>query len=171
MSIERAEGVNDSERYLKRLCDQTFLSLWSYSEVYKSPGKELCDLLVIFGNDIIIFSDKDCQFPSSNNLALDWNRWFQRAIYKSACQAWGAERRIRRDPKHLFLDRTCSEPFPLNIPDTKAARFHLIVVAHDASSRCQNELGGSGSLIIDSGACSGCGRGLKEKGMREFSYP
>jgi hypothetical protein len=150
MSIERAEGVNDSERYLKRLCDKTFLSLWSYSEVYESPGKELCDLLVIFGDDIIIFSDKDCQFPNSDNLALDWNRWFQRAIYKSACQAWGAERRIRRDPNHLFLDRTCAEPFPLNVPDIEAARFHLIIVAHDASSRCRNELGGSGSLIIDS---------------------
>jgi hypothetical protein len=24
---------------------------------------------------------------------------------------------------------------------------------------------------ITEGACSGCGRGLKEKGMREFSYP
>lgn len=157
MLIKRANGVTESERYLKLLCDHTFLSLWSYPEVYKdqvsdkgTEGKEVCDLLVVFENHIIIFSDKDCQFPNSGKLELDWNRWFKRAIQKSADQVWGAERWIKQHQNRLFLDRAYSSPFPIDIPDLLTARFHLIVVAHDTSMRCQQELGGSGSLIINS---------------------
>jgi hypothetical protein len=91
MPIKRADGVTESERYLKSLCDRTFLSLWSYPGVYRdqvsgkgTEGKEVCDLLVAFENHIIIFSDKDCQFPNSDRLELDWNRWFKRAVQKSA---------------------------------------------------------------------------------------
>ena len=156
MPIKRADGITESERYLKILCDRTFLSLWSYSGVYRdqvvgksSEGKEVCDLLVVFENHVIIFSDKDCQFPNSERLDLDWNRWFKRAIQKSADQAWGAERWIKQSQTRLFLDRSCSIPFPIDIPDLSTARFHLIVVAHDNSMRCQQELGGSGSLIIN----------------------
>jgi len=101
MPIKRPDGVNDSERYLKSLCDHTFLSLWSYSSIHKTPGKELCDLLVIFEENIIIFSDKDCKFPDTQNIKLDWNRWFKRAIEKSADQAWGAERWIKKNPKRM----------------------------------------------------------------------
>ena len=156
MPIKRADGITESERYLKILCDRTFLSLWSYSGVYRdqvvgkgSEGKEVCDLLVVFENHVIIFSDKDCQFPNSDRLDLDWNRWFRRAIRKSADQAWGAERWIKQSQTRLFLDRSCTIPFPIDIPNLSTAQFHLIVVAHDNSMRCQQELGGSGSLIIN----------------------
>ncbi|MGK7883082.1 MAG: hypothetical protein AB4057_00460 [Crocosphaera sp.] len=157
MSIKRADGITESERYLKSLCDHTFLSLWSYPGVYRdqisgtrTEGKEVCDLLVVFKNHIIIFSDKDCQFPNSNKLDLDWNRWFKRAIQKSADQVWGAERWIKQHPERLFLDRSCTSPFPVEIPHLSIAKFHLVVVAHDNSMRCQQELGGSGSLMIHS---------------------
>ena len=156
MSIKRADGITESERYLKALCDRTFLSLWSYSGVYRdqisggrTDGKEVCDLLVTFENHVIIFSDKDCQFPNTSRLELDWNRWFKRAIQKSADQVWGAERWIKQSQTRLFLDRSCTIPFPIDIPDLSTAKFHLIVVAHDNSRRCQQELGGSGSLIIN----------------------
>ena len=88
--ISRPEGVTATERYLKRLCDQTFLSLWSYSGVYRDQrstrqqGNEVCDLLVVFDDDLIIFSDKACAFPESGSLEQDWARWFRKAIKKSA---------------------------------------------------------------------------------------
>jgi hypothetical protein len=157
MTIVRADGVTKAERYLKSLCDQTFLSLWSYPGIYRdqglsqgNQGKEICDLLVVFDNHIIIFSDKDCQFPNSGRIELDWNRWFKKAIKESAKQAWGAERWIKQFPKRLFLDRACSQPFPINLPDTNTAQFHLVIVAHDDTRRCYQELGGSGSLMINS---------------------
>jgi hypothetical protein len=158
-ALVKQDGVTGAERYLKQLCDRTFLSLWSYPGVYRDQGqtagsregKEVCDLLVVFGNHVIIFSDKDCKFPDSGDLRLDWCRWFRRAVMKSAEQVWGAERWIRSHPDRLFLDRRCSRPFPIDVPNPAGARFHRIVVAHDASRRCRDLLGGSGSLIIDPG--------------------
>jgi hypothetical protein len=154
--LQRTDGITPAERYLKRLCDRSFLSLWSYPGVYRDQGhggkggdgKEVCDLLVVFQNHIIIFSDKDCAFPETGDLELDWNRWYKRAVQKSAEQIWGAERWIKSFPRRLFLDRACTKPFPIDLPDPATAKFHRIVVAHDAARRCREELGGSGSLMI-----------------------
>ena len=154
--VHRPDGVNASERYLARLCDRTFLSLWSYSSLtrdqgrknLRDEGKELCDLLVIFGNDIIIFQDKKCEFKDSGNLPLDWSRWHRSAIEEGVKQIWGAEAWIKKHPEKIFLDRKCSQRFPLTIPDPTQARFHRIIVAHGAAVRCKQVLGGSGSLMI-----------------------
>jgi predicted RNase H-like HicB family nuclease len=80
----RAQGVTPAERYLQRLCERCFLSLWSYPSVFrdqktgaKGDGKELSDLLVVFGDDILIFSDKSCAFPQTGDVHLDWSRWFR----------------------------------------------------------------------------------------------
>jgi SEC-C motif-containing protein len=70
-------------------------------------------------------------------------------VLKSAEQAWGAERWIKSYPNRLFLDRRCSRPFPFEVPDPATAKFHRIVVAHDASRRCREAFGGSGSLILE----------------------
>lgn len=151
----RADGVTDAERTLKKVCDKTFLSLWSHAGIYRDQGKsgsgdgkEVCDLLVVFENHIIIFSDKDCEFPRTANPILDWSRWFRRAIEASAKQLWGAERWIRQYPNRLFFDRTCTRPFPIELPPLDRAKFHRIVVAHDSGERCRAELGGSGSLVL-----------------------
>ncbi len=154
-AITKQQGVTQAERYLTKLCESSFLSLWSYPGIYRDQGnkkggvgKEVCDLLVAFGNDIIIFSDKDCGFPESGNLVQDWSRWFRRTVQRSAAQVWGAERWIRTFPDRLFLDRTCSRHFPVELPDLNCARLHRVVVAHDAARRCRQVLGGSGSLVL-----------------------
>lgn len=157
-AISRADGATDSERYLKKLCERTFLSLWSYPNVYrdqggsaKGDGKEVCDLLVVFENHVIIFSDKDCAFPDSGDLTKDWSRWFKKAVKKSVDQVWGAERWIRNHPDRLFVDRACKHEFPIDLPAPDEAVVHRIVVAHDSSDRCRRAFGGgSGSLIVDS---------------------
>jgi hypothetical protein len=61
-AVIRADGATPSERYLAKLCQHSFLSLWSHSGVFrdqgrrngKGDGKEVCDLLVVFENHIII---------------------------------------------------------------------------------------------------------------------
>jgi hypothetical protein len=101
----RAHGTTPAERYLQSLCERSFLTLWSYPCVFRDQkssgrgdGKELCDLLVVFGDDILIFSDKSCAFPDTGNLQLDWSRWFRKAVIKSAEQIWGAERWLSEPP-------------------------------------------------------------------------
>jgi hypothetical protein len=148
--IRQNQGVTPAERYLKALSGRTFLSLWRYPGLYREPGKELCDLLVVFERDIFIFSDKHCAFPDTGDLRRDSARWFRRAVEASLRQALGAERWIRSYPDRLFLDAQCKQRFPLEIPGTGDVRFHLVVVAHDVARRCAEVLGGSGSLMIRS---------------------
>ena len=95
--LQKSEGVTQTERYLQRLAEKSFLSLWSYPNVHKNEGltkkngtsQEVCDLLVVFENHLIIFSDKDYAFPNTGNLDLDCSRWYRKAILKSAQQILG----------------------------------------------------------------------------------
>jgi hypothetical protein len=70
-------------------------------------SKEVCDLLVAFGDDVLIFSDKDCVFAESGELHVRWARWYRRAIDESASQLHGAER-VLRSSAQLFLDAQVS---------------------------------------------------------------
>lgn len=145
------QGINDSERYLGKLCRSSFLSLWSYQGLFRDQGggKEICDLLVVFGPHILIFSDKYCEFPDTGDLQTDWNRWFKKSIAKSAQQIWGAERWLKEHPDRVFLDQGCTQRLPIYLPSVSDMRVHRIAVAHGAGQRCQYHLGGSGSLMIN----------------------
>ena len=149
--IVKSDGITPAEKYLQKLCERSFLSLWSYAGIYRdqgNPGKEICDLLVIFDDHLIIFSDKDCEFPNTGDLQIDWDRWYKKAIKKSADQIWGAERWLLSHPDRVFLNDACTIPFPIDIPRADKAKVHRIVVAHSVSERCAQELGGNGSLMI-----------------------
>lgn len=157
-SVPKGEGVTHAEQYLGRLCQRTFLSLWSYQCLYRDQGKpigrghgkEICDLLVVFDEHIIVFSDKHCAIQDSGDAERDWQRWFKKAIQKSAEQAWGAERWIRQNPNRVFLDRECTKQLPIPLPEPGTAKFHLVVVAHGISGRIMRFFpGGSGSLLIN----------------------
>lgn len=155
--ILKEQGITPSEQYLNSLCEKSFLSLWSYPSLFKDQrvggkgdGKEICDMAVIFDEHILIFSDKHCSFPASGDLKLDWKRWYKRAIYKSAEQAWGAERWLKDHPDRVYLDRACSERFPLPIPSNESAKYHLIVIANGCEDKCRAEFGGTGSLMLNS---------------------
>ena len=63
MRFRKSEGLTASEALLAELCSRSFLQLWTYPNLFKKPGKELIDLMVVFGNDILLFSDKSCAFP------------------------------------------------------------------------------------------------------------
>lgn len=174
--VTRADGTTSAERLLKSLCDRTFLTLWSYPSVFrdqgrngKGDGKEVCDLLVVFENHVVIFSDKDCIFPDSGDIDVDWSRWYRRAIEASAKQIWGAERWIRDHPELLFMDRTCSIPFPITLPDPADAKYHRVLVAHGSSERCRAAIGGSGSLMIDLGLVGTQHSAPRDRGGRPFA--
>jgi hypothetical protein len=153
-----SEGTTGSERVLTRLARKAFLSLWSYPNVYsdesrsngKGDGKELVDLLVVFGDDVLLFSDKNCMFQSHVDISVAWPRWYRRAINKSARQLAGAESFIKRFPKRVFLDKSCTVPLPLAIPNPSVARYHLIAVTRGSHFAARQFFGGgsSGSLML-----------------------
>ncbi len=151
--VNKSEGTTASEVYLAKLCQNTFLSMWSYPNICrdqgkKNDGKEICDLLVVFQNHVIILSDKKCSFPYSDNLNLDWSRWYRKAIKKSADQIFGAERWLLQYPDRIYLDKSCTKKLPISLPTLENVKIHRIVIAHASSERCIAEIGGSGSLKL-----------------------
>lgn len=157
MDTFKSQGTTPSEKILSAICEETFLSLWSYPNLYRdqgrttatADGKELCDLLVAFGNDILIFSDKSCAMGDSGELGLDWSRWFRKSVIESAEQIYGAERWLNQHPGKVFLDRACTVPLPISVPLLGECRIHRIVIATGARERCARELGTNGSLALN----------------------
>ena len=151
--MKKSGGTTPTEQHLVRLCERAFLRLWSYPNLYRDQGggKELCDVLIVFDRDIVVFSDKSCAYPDTDDEVKDWARWFRRSIRDSARQVYGAERWIRNHPDRIFLDAGCKHPFPMNLPRSDKMRIHRVVVARGAAKRCSAFFGGdSGSLMVRS---------------------
>jgi hypothetical protein len=87
---------------------------------------------VVFGDDVILFSDKSCAYPNSGRADLDWKRWKSRAVDESVRQLRRAARWLSEHPTEVYLDAKCTKSFPLSINPT--GRFHQIVVAKEAGS-------------------------------------
>lgn len=147
--MEKPQHQTEAEAYLAALCRHSFLSIWSYPNVYRAPAKELADLLVVCGRDVIVFQDKQAKFPNSGDINKDWARWFRRTVRDGAKQVWGAERFLRAPETKLYQDAAAQTPVPIELPSPDQARFHLVVVTHGGSARCQEEFnGGSGSFLL-----------------------
>ncbi|SAK48001.1 hypothetical protein AWB80_01169 [Caballeronia pedi] len=155
--ISDADGVNESERLLMRLCRRSFLSLWSFANLHtdqdmrggRGSAKEFADVLVVFGNDVVIFSDKHVAFQEDRDLGVAWRRWYKRAVEESAKQLHGAMSWARRFPKRVFLDTACTRPLPVALPSADSARFHLVAVTRGSYEACARFFSGSlGTLQI-----------------------
>ena len=154
--VMRGQGATASERKLAKLADRTFLNLWSYPNVFidkksgpKGDGKELCDLLVVCGDHILIFSDKTIAWPDGDDIELAWRRWFKRAIQKSVNQIRGAQRWLNEFPDRLFLNPQCTQRLPLRLPSIDRRKVHGIVVALGAGKACREFFKeGIGSLMV-----------------------
>ena len=151
----RSPGATSSESYLRSLCEKSFLRFWTYAGVYRKQAdgiaKEVCDILTVFDQDLIIFSDKDCSWPSSPDQNVNWLRWEKRAISKSMSQLRGAQRLLERQTNSLFLDEQCTLPFPYPLPPGIHERTHLVAVARGAAEQCRDFFGGGlGTFFIGS---------------------
>jgi hypothetical protein len=154
--IHRGEGVTASERYLARLAEATFLDLWSYPNTFidkrgstAGDGKEFSDLLVVFGDDVIIFSDKSITWPEGPDIHLNWARWYRRAVKKSVDQIRGAARWLRDYPDRVFVDPACTQRLPIELPAPERRRIHGVAIALGAQAACSAHVGDAdGSLMI-----------------------
>jgi hypothetical protein len=155
--IVRGSGITPSEKYLAKLADKTFLNLWSYPNLFinKKEGgtgvgkKELCDLLVVCGDDIIIFSDKSIEWQKTVDFHVAWSRWYRRAVEKSVAQICKVERWLVDFADRIFLDPECRQRFPIELPPAHQRRVHGIVVALGVNQACSNHYGsGSGTLPV-----------------------
>lgn len=141
--INKGVGFNETEKRLIELSNNAFLGLWSYPNVFSDEGfaknksgKEVCDLLVVFENDIILFSDKDIKFHDTIDISIAWKRWFKKSVAESAVQLYGAEKFLKENNGRLFLDKECKEAFPIEI--NKDMRFFLIAVTNNSLKPASN---------------------------------
>ncbi|MEZ5984937.1 MAG: hypothetical protein R3B94_03190 [Hyphomonas sp.] len=173
--IVRGRGVTETERHLAKLAEQSFLDLWCYPNLYRSQklrgegdGKELCDLLVVCGKHIIIFSEK-CISWSAADVPVAWARWCKRAIKNAVDQLAGAERWIAEFSDRIYLDKDCTQPFPISFPVPEERIVHRIVVARGAGEACRKFFnGGTGSFIIDPSVKGPCHWSSKERPVQPF---
>lgn len=152
--IERGQGITRTERKLAKLADKTFLSLWAYPNSFndrdlrKGQGKELCDLLAVCGDDVLIFSDKEITWPTGD-LETAWGRWYRRAVSSSVKQIRGAERWIRTYPHRVFIDAECTTQLPVDLPPPAKLRIHGIVVTSGSEVAVRQHIGGKdGALMV-----------------------
>lgn len=156
--ILKNEGVNASEKQLSKLLNTTFLSLWSYIGPYSDEGaaknkqgKEMCDALVVFGNKVIIFSDKEIKFNEEKSLEVAWKRWYTKSITDSVRQLHAAESWVKNNPHRIFLDNFCTIPFPIDL-NNKNLEIHLVALTKNTLVPAQKyfdtyQEGSSGTFI------------------------
>lgn len=119
--INYGEGLTPTEQLLKYFGERSFLRFWSHANPHVSPWRELCDLLVICGDYVIIFSDKCNDFQSHNDQQVAWRRWYQRAIAKSVQQLNGAVGKLFEPQTPIYKDRPCTVPLGLPVPPLERA--------------------------------------------------
>ncbi|MHC2248236.1 hypothetical protein [Bradyrhizobium elkanii] len=115
-AIHRSRGSTASERLLADLGDAAFLKLWSYPNLFfdkkqggKGDGKELCDMLVVCGDDVIIFSDKHIAYQEGQPVEVAWPRYYRKAVQEAVKQINGANRIICEFPGKIYTDPACTQ--------------------------------------------------------------
>lgn len=147
--IKKSLGLNESEKYLSEIAEKTFLSLWAYPNVYRQPGTELADLLVVHGNNIIIFSDKDIGWSEGADTLVAWRRWYKRALLAGANSVSGAAKWISDHPSRVYLDAANRDSLPFDLSRIENPIFHLVSVCSGAEFSVKKHFNDrSGTLIL-----------------------
>ena len=142
--------MTETEKILLKHSEKSFLKLWTYASPYTNRykiKKEICDLLVVFGNHIIIFSDKALKYTESE---IAWERWFRKAISASAEQIYGAETTLKEYQSNIFLDTKCTKKLPVDLPNTEDMIIHRVITVPQAKKglKFKELVGGSGTFIV-----------------------
>lgn len=87
--------MTKSEGWAYNLCKDSFFSLFSFVNPIGKKGKELCDVIIICGMDIVLISVKEININLTGNYEVDYNRWNKRAIEDSLKQLNGAKRFLK----------------------------------------------------------------------------
>ena len=154
------EGYTTTERFLNDLGKNSFLRFWSWPSLFRDQGdvgnngdgKEICDMVVVFGNNIILFSDKDVRFNTNKSIDVAWSRWARKAIKESVRQISGAKRWFREYPDRVYIDSKCSKKLPVTLPKSEDIIFHSILVCHGVEDVLESNIS-SRSFVIDNSIC------------------
>lgn len=129
--------VNKSEEFVFKICQETFLSLWSYANpLRRDRRRELCDILVVCQPHVVILSVKESSPAQSGDISIDWDRWIKQAVEPSRKQIYGAERELQQMTHVIKADGSEG----LSLPPVYERRIHRVAIA----------LGSKGEVLIAS---------------------
>lgn len=117
--------MTPSEKYVSDLCKSSFLPFWSYPNPLGKKDKELCDVLVVCNNTIILISVKDIRVSNHKDETVKYDRWKAKAIDDSAKQLYGAERFLKNRDHIKLKDRTTT----VKLPNKEKRKIFRIAVA------------------------------------------
>lgn len=136
--------MTPSEKFVAELCEKSFLPFWSFASPLGKKDKELCDILVVCGNDIIIISVKDIKVTDHADPEIQSQRWQRDAIEGSIKQLYGAERFLEKVTEIYVKDRE----FKIALPDGASRRIHRIAIAFGGENRFPLETGDFGKGFV-----------------------
>lgn len=97
--MDSTEKGNIGEEFVNEIAYSSFLDYWCYPSPEDEYGdkKEICDLLILFGDSLIIISVKNYEFKDF------YSRYFRRTIDKAVKQIYGAERKLLNKERDIFI--------------------------------------------------------------------
>ena len=117
--------MTPSEKYVANLCKNSFLPFWNFPNPLGKKDKELCDVLVVCGNIIILISVKDIQVSSHKDKSIQYSRWVKKAVDDSVQQLYGAERFLKNVDDVTLKNRTTK----VALPDRNERTIYRIAIA------------------------------------------
>lgn len=120
--MNSTEKGNIGEDFVNGIAFNSFLEHWCYPSPKDERGdkKEICDLLILFGDRLVIISVKNYEFNDF------YSRYFRRTIDKAVKQIYGAERKLFNSEKDTFIKhpKRDIEKFPKE----KVEEIHRVIV-------------------------------------------
>jgi hypothetical protein len=126
--INYGEGLTDTEKLLKFFGERSFLRFWSHANPHRTSTRELCDLLVVCGDYVFIFSDKGVDYQSHRDERVAWRHWYREAIKESVKQLNGAVRHLFALQAPIYKDKACTVPLGLPLPSPAKAKIYRVAV-------------------------------------------
>jgi hypothetical protein len=136
--------MTPSEKYVSELCRKSFLPFWSFPSPLGKKGKELCDVLVVCGDDIIIISIKDIKVSEHPDETIQYERWQKKAISDSIDQIYGAERFLKTVDEITIKDRETS----IKLPAKEERSIFRIAIAFGRKESFPLETGNFGNGFV-----------------------
>ena len=96
----RQEKGPEAERYAHELASSKYFGRWCHTTPFPvdEPNHEPCDLLVVWGDVVIIFSIKNCEFKGN------YVRHQRKTVADGIRQISGAHRKLLRQPSFTVAD-------------------------------------------------------------------
>lgn len=110
------------EEFVNELSYSSFLDYWCYPSPKDEYGdkKEICDLLILFGDSLIIISVKNYEFKDF------YSRYFRQTIDKAVKQIYGAERKLLSCERDIFIKHPKREIE--RFPKENVANIYRVIV-------------------------------------------